>query len=73
MVVDNDVVIDSRVRKEAASLAGAGYRVTVVGLAGIGLPLEEHVGDALILRVEVQRRILEEKWEQRVRRRQWRP
>jgi glycosyltransferase involved in cell wall biosynthesis len=70
MVVDNDVVIDSRVRKEATSLAGVGYRVTVVGLAGTGLPSEERVGDALILRVEVPRRILEEKWDQRVRRRQ---
>jgi hypothetical protein len=70
MVVDNDVVIDSRVRKEAASLADAGYRVTVVGLATPGQPAEERVGDALILRVEVPRRILEEKWDQRVRRRQ---
>jgi glycosyltransferase involved in cell wall biosynthesis len=70
MVVDNDVVIDSRVRKEAASLADAGYRVTVVGLAAVGLPSEEPVGGALILRVEVPHRILEEKWDQRVRRRQ---
>jgi hypothetical protein len=70
MVVDNDVVIDGRVRKEAASLADAGYRVTVVGLAAAGLPSEEPVGGALILRVEVPRRILEEKWDQRVRRRQ---
>jgi glycosyltransferase involved in cell wall biosynthesis len=70
MVVDNDVVIDSRVRKEATSLADAGYRVTVVGLAGAGLPSEERVGDALILRIEVPRHILEEKWDQRVRRRQ---
>jgi glycosyltransferase involved in cell wall biosynthesis len=70
MIVDNDVVIDSRVRKEAGSLAGAGYRVTVVGLAGTGLPSEEWVGDARILRVEVPRHILEEKWDQRSRRRQ---
>jgi glycosyltransferase involved in cell wall biosynthesis len=70
MVVDNDVVIDSRVRKEATSLAGSGYRVTVVGLAGTELPSEERVGDALILRVEVPRVILEEKWDQRKRRRQ---
>jgi glycosyltransferase involved in cell wall biosynthesis len=70
MVVDNDVVIDSRVRKEAASLAGSGYRVTVVGLAGTDLPSEEWVGGALILRVEVPRVILEVKWDQRQRRRQ---
>ncbi len=70
MIVDNDVVIDSRVRKEAASLADAGYRVTVVGLAVDGLPLEERLGAALVLRVDVPRRILEATWDRRVRRRQ---
>lgn len=33
MVVDNDVRYDARVRKEAASLAAAGWRVVVVGIS----------------------------------------
>jgi glycosyltransferase involved in cell wall biosynthesis len=70
MVVDNDVVADTRVRKEAASLAGAGYRVTVIGKGGDGLPAEERIGDARLVRVPVPRTVLDELWDQRKRRRQ---
>jgi glycosyltransferase involved in cell wall biosynthesis len=70
MVVDNDVVADARVRKEAESLAAAGYRVTVVGTADEGLAAEERVGDARVVRVPVPRTVLEEMWDRRMRRRQ---
>lgn len=59
MVVENDVAADTRVRKEASSLAEAGHRVTVVGLAAEGLPLHEQIGQAVIQRVDVPRRVLE--------------
>jgi glycosyltransferase involved in cell wall biosynthesis len=70
MVVDNDVVADTRVRKEAASLADAGYQVTVIAQGGDGHPAEERVGDARIVRVPVPRTVLDELWDRRKRRRQ---
>lgn len=53
MVVDNDVVHDARVRKEAASLAARDWRVVVVGIAvnGPEPPLREIVDGYTILRV----------------------
>jgi glycosyltransferase involved in cell wall biosynthesis len=70
MVVDNDVATDTRVRKEAASLADAGYRVTVVGKGSEGRPAEERIGSALVVRVPVPPTVLQERWDQRQRRRQ---
>jgi glycosyltransferase involved in cell wall biosynthesis len=53
MVVDNDVQRDPRVRKEARSLATAGYRVVVVGVSRSGPvpPAEETVSGYRIERV----------------------
>ena len=46
MIVDNDVAHDARVRKEAASLAAAGWRVVVVGISRSGPePDERHEVD----------------------------
>jgi glycosyltransferase involved in cell wall biosynthesis len=70
MVVDNEVVADTRVRKEAASLADVGYRVTVLGNRGEGTPEEEWINDARIVRVPVPRTVLDEVWDQRQHRRQ---
>ena len=73
MVVDNDVVADTRVRKEAASLADAGYRVTVLGKGEDGLPEEEWVNNARIVRAPVPRTVLDELWDQRSQPRPWTP
>jgi glycosyltransferase involved in cell wall biosynthesis len=70
MVVDNDVVTDTRVRKEATSLGAAGYRVTVVGKGSEGQPAEERIGTARIVRVPVPPTVLQEHWDRRQRRRQ---
>lgn len=70
MVVDNDVVADTRVRKEAVSLADAGYRVTVIGAGVEGRAAEERIGRARIVRVPVPSTVLDELWDQRKRRRQ---
>jgi glycosyltransferase involved in cell wall biosynthesis len=70
MVVDNDVVTDTRVRKEATSLVGAGYRVTVVGKASEGQPAEERIGNARLIRVPVPPTVHQEHWDRRRRRRQ---
>ena len=43
MLVGNPGSTDARVRKEAESLAGAGYAVTVFGLAAHGLPAQESI------------------------------
>jgi glycosyltransferase involved in cell wall biosynthesis len=70
MVVDNSVVSDTRVRKEAIALAAAGYRVTVIGKAEDGVPSEENLGGAVIVRVPVVPTVLDELWDRRMRRRQ---
>src|SRR5690606_10306207 len=44
MLVANDVVTDTRVKKEALALAGAGARVTVVGAASDRAPDRSAVG-----------------------------
>lgn len=51
MFVRNDATRDVRVRREAASLAEAGYRVTVVAIQPGGLPQREMFGSVEILRV----------------------
>ena len=56
MYVMNDVRHDSRVLREAATLAGAGHRVTIIGSSGAGeaYPTEagpERVGEVTIVRV----------------------
>lgn len=51
MLVRNPFTHDSRVEKEAAALAGAGYRVTVVAEWAAGLPRREDRGGYRVLRV----------------------
>jgi glycosyltransferase involved in cell wall biosynthesis len=51
MFVRNDATRDVRVRREAASLAGAGYRVTIVALLTGALPERDSFGAVEILRV----------------------
>ena len=54
MAVRNPCVHDARVRKEAASLAGAGYRVTVIALQTGDLPaIESQSGWTVVRRVRV--------------------
>lgn len=52
MLVRNPFTHDSRVEKEAATLAAAGYRVTVVAEARPDLPLREERESYAVLRVE---------------------
>jgi len=51
MLVRNAYTHDSRVKKEASSLLGAGYRVTVVADAAPGLPQREHRDGTDVVRV----------------------
>ena len=52
MYVMNDVRHDSRVLREAATLAAAGHRVSIVGSSGADeLPSSDVVGDLAIIRV----------------------
>jgi glycosyltransferase involved in cell wall biosynthesis len=51
MLVRNPFTHDSRVEKEAATLTGGGYRVTVVADAAPGLAREEERGAARVIRV----------------------
>jgi len=52
MLVYNNMVHDARVRKEAKTLAGAGYDVTVLAVLDPGpVPKEEHVEGFRILRI----------------------
>lgn len=53
MLVTNDVVRDTRVKKEAVALARAGLQVTVVGLAPDGKPDESRIGPVRVLRQPV--------------------
>lgn len=73
MVVATDVAHDSRVRNEAAALAGTGAQVTVLGVAADGLPSKEAVGGATIVRVAVPYPLREERERSRKARRDWRP
>lgn len=52
MLLLNPYTHDSRVEKEAATLLGAGYRVTVVALAADGLPTRELRAGADVIRVK---------------------
>jgi glycogen(starch) synthase len=63
MLVLNDVAHDARVRREAAALAGAGWRVLVVGTqrAGGTLPQRETLNGFDILRMNY-RRFGAQKW-----------
>ncbi len=51
MLVRNPYTHDSRVEREAASLTGAGYRVTVVAEARPGLPSRERRDGVTVIRV----------------------
>lgn len=53
MVVANDVTVDTRVKKMAVSLAGQGFRVSVVGLSTTGKRIESDLDGARIIRVPV--------------------
>jgi glycosyltransferase involved in cell wall biosynthesis len=67
MIVGNDVVSDSRVRKEARSLADLGYRLTIVGLRSARSHPMEMLGDVLILRVPIARRVTKDRQDKRAR------
>lgn len=74
MLVANDVTNDSRVRKEAATLAAAGVEVTVLGVAPFGdQQSREMLDGALVVRVAAPFDLREERKERRTRRRDWRP
>jgi glycosyltransferase involved in cell wall biosynthesis len=51
MLLRNPYTHDSRVEKEAATLRDAGYRVTIVADAGVGLPEREEREGACVIRV----------------------
>ncbi len=51
MLVRNPYTHDSRVEKEARTLLGDGYRVTVVADAAAGLPSREHRDGTVVVRV----------------------
>ncbi len=51
MLVRNGLAFDTRVKKEAASLAAAGFRVTVLARKLRDLPEREEVGGATVLRI----------------------
>jgi len=51
MLVRNPYTHDSRVEKEARTLLGVGYRVTVVADAAAGLPSREHRNGTAVVRV----------------------
>ncbi len=51
MLVRNSVRFDTRVKKEAQTLASHGYRVTVIGSARADMPNEERDGPVLIRRI----------------------
>ena len=53
MYVLNDATLDSRVRREAATIAADGWRVTLVAMTGTALPEREIVDGFEIVRVEV--------------------
>lgn len=67
MIVSNDVTIDSRVKKEALTVARMGCRVTVVGWATDGVTTTAAMGDVTILRVPIPTRIKAARTEQRKR------
>lgn len=53
MLVANDVVLDTRVKKEALALAQGGLRVTIIGIASERSPSSTLLGPVEIRRVEV--------------------
>ncbi|SEE22400.1 glycosyltransferase family 4 protein [Jiangella alba] len=73
MLVANDVVTDSRVKKEAQAVADAGYRVTVLGVAADGRRSLEVLGDVLVVRVPVAFQLRDERDRKRRSHRDWRP
>jgi len=54
MLVANDVVTDTRVKKEALALARSGLRITVVGAASEDRPKSSWMGPVEIVRVPVE-------------------
>ncbi|GAA0571638.1 hypothetical protein HPO96_32535 [Kribbella sandramycini] len=73
MLVADDVTGDSRVRREAAALAGSGVQVTVLGVSATGEPSKEVLDGALVVRVSVPYRLRDERLRRRAARRDWRP
>ncbi|TDC54401.1 glycosyltransferase [Jiangella ureilytica] len=73
MLVANDVVTDSRVKKEAQAVADAGHRVTVLGVAADGRRSLELIGDVLVVRVPVAFQLRDERDRKRRSHRDWRP
>src|SRR5437588_3418552 len=57
LLIANDVTVDTRVLKYAASLSGFGLRVTVLGIASSGVHSETEVAGARVIRVGVPPRI----------------
>jgi len=53
MLVENDVVVDTRVQKEAFALARAGLRVTLLGVAAGEERVEQPLGPCHLVRVPV--------------------
>jgi glycosyltransferase involved in cell wall biosynthesis len=53
MLVENDVVVDTRVQKEALALARAGIDVTVLGVAPGPERLDERLGPCRLLRIPI--------------------
>lgn len=73
MVVVNDVVNDSRVLREAAWLARAGLRVTVLGVSAGATRDIVSVGDVFVARLPLSHEISVARAQRQVRRRRWRP
>ncbi|TDD72988.1 glycosyltransferase [Jiangella aurantiaca] len=73
MLVANDVITDSRVKKEAQAVADAGHRVTVLGVAADGRRSLELLGDVLVVRVPVAFQLRDERDRKRRSHRDWRP
>ena len=53
MLVGNDITVDTRVKKTAASLARLGLKVTVVGYSASGVPESARMADCDIVRVPI--------------------
>jgi glycosyltransferase involved in cell wall biosynthesis len=72
MIVGNDVTVDNRVLKMAATMSRAGARVTIVGYSPSGVRTQASLGDVDIVRVPVRFSLRESRHERRSRRRAFR-
>jgi glycosyltransferase involved in cell wall biosynthesis len=72
MIVGNDVTVDNRVLKTAATLSRAGARVTIVGYSPTGLRTQSSLGAVDLVRVPVPFTLRETRHERRSRRRAFR-